>query len=75
MLKFRINKFLELRFEDGETNIYVNNILVNHCKYILINVQVDCSKDITEINSIDEVNNQSRNAIISNTNPFSSILS
>ncbi len=54
MLKFRINEFLDLRFEDGKTNIYVNNILFNHCKYILINFQLDNSKDITEINSIDE---------------------
>ncbi len=55
MLKFRVNNFLDLRFEDGHTNIYVNNILFNHCKYILINIQADKSNDIAEINSIDEV--------------------
>lgn len=54
MLIFRINNFIDLRFEDGKTNIYVNNRLFNHCKYILLNVPTDGSKDITEIDSIDE---------------------
>ncbi len=54
MLKFRINKFLDLRFEDGRTNIYVNNELFKHCKYILLSISVDNFDYINEINSIDD---------------------
>ncbi len=54
MLKYSINKFLDLRFEDGKTNIYVNNELIRHCKYILLNISSDNSEDLTDINSIDD---------------------
>lgn len=54
MLKYTINKFLDLRFEDGKTNIYVNNELIRHCKYILLNISSDNSEDLTDINSIDD---------------------
>jgi len=54
MLKFTINDLLELRLEDGKTNIYVNNQLFNHCKYILLNVPIDELKNIPRINSIDK---------------------
>jgi hypothetical protein len=49
MPKYTINKFLDLRFEDGKTNIYVNNQLFTHCKYILLNIDRD-----TKFNSIDD---------------------
>ena len=52
MLKFTINDFLDLRLEDGKTNIYVNNELFMHCKHILLTVPLD---DIDNFNSIDEV--------------------
>jgi hypothetical protein len=54
MLKFTINKFLDLRFEDGKTNIYVNNELFRHCKYILLAISVDNYTNTSEINSIDD---------------------
>ncbi|KKM64410.1 hypothetical protein LCGC14_1501680 [marine sediment metagenome] len=54
MLKFIINDLLDLRLEDGKTNIYVNNQLFMHCKYILLNVPIDEMKNIARINSIDE---------------------
>ncbi|MFX0038316.1 MAG: hypothetical protein ACFFCY_03440 [Promethearchaeota archaeon] len=55
MLKYTINKFLDLRFEDGKTNIYVNNELFRHCKYILLNISSSISEDIEEIDSIDDI--------------------
>lgn len=51
MLKFTINNFLDLRLEEGKTNIYVNNELFMHCKYILLNIPID---EIDDISSIDE---------------------
>ncbi len=54
MLKYTINKFLELRFEDGNTNIYVNNQLFMHCKYILLKISTENTTNMTKINSIDD---------------------
>jgi len=55
MLKYTINKFLDLRLEDGKTNIYVNNQLFMHCKYILLNISTENRESSIKINSIDEV--------------------
>ncbi len=55
MLKLIINDFLELRLEDGKTNIYVNNRIFMKCKYILLNIPIDKIEDVNKINSIDEV--------------------
>ena len=54
MLKYTINKYLNLRFEDGDTNIYVNNQLFMHCKYILLNISTEFRESPSKINSIDE---------------------
>jgi len=54
MNKYTINKFLELRFEDGKTNIYVANKLFMHCKYILLNISASITEEIAEIDSIDD---------------------
>ncbi|NVM37035.1 MAG: hypothetical protein HWN81_15670 [Candidatus Lokiarchaeota archaeon] len=54
MLKFTINRFLDLRLEDGKTNIYVNNVLFMHCKYILMNIPIDKFEDFEWGDSIDE---------------------
>jgi hypothetical protein len=54
MLKFQINKYLELRLEHGRTNIYVNNELFSHCKYLLLTLPLGKIKDLNTINSIDE---------------------
>ncbi|MCK4381441.1 MAG: hypothetical protein KAW51_09915 [Candidatus Lokiarchaeota archaeon] len=55
MQKFTINAFLDLRLEDGRTNIYVNNKLFMHCKYILLNIPIDKIEDFERIDSIDEI--------------------
>ena len=53
MLKFTINDFLDLRLEDGKTHIYVNNKLLLHCKYVLLNFSLDQIDDLDDIDSID----------------------
>ncbi|MFW9824018.1 MAG: hypothetical protein ACFFE4_13825 [Candidatus Thorarchaeota archaeon] len=54
MLKFKINDYLELRLENGKTNIYVDNELFIHCKYLLIEVYGRNYEKIREIQSIDK---------------------
>jgi hypothetical protein len=54
MLKFTINNYLDLRLEDKKTNIYVNNNLFSHCKYILLNVPIGQKEDGYYLDSIDD---------------------
>ncbi|MGQ4876027.1 MAG: hypothetical protein ACP6IY_18330 [Promethearchaeia archaeon] len=52
---FRINKYLELRFENNQTNIYVNGQLFRICKALVINIPKDKIKEFDGIRSIDDV--------------------
>ena len=54
MKEFKINELLSLRLEVGKTNIYVNNKLFNHCKYLLLNLPFSTIQITEEITSIDE---------------------
>jgi len=53
--EFIINKYLELRLEYGNTNIYVGGNLFKQCKYLLLDLPVSNITDYNEIESIDEV--------------------
>ncbi|KKK92723.1 hypothetical protein LCGC14_2700080 [marine sediment metagenome] len=53
MKEFEINKYLNLKLENEKTNIYVNDIKFQQCKYILIDIPIDASNDY-EFESIDE---------------------
>ena len=55
MVKFTINKFLDLRLEYDRTNIYVNNELFLQCKYLLIEIPISEIESFEEISSINEV--------------------
>ncbi|MFX1501327.1 MAG: hypothetical protein ACFFDH_10240 [Promethearchaeota archaeon] len=71
MLKYTINPFLDIRLENGRTNIYVNNKLFMHCKFILLTIPIKKFKDLEEIDSIDEfVEKIEKNSEISNYNNF-----
>ena len=52
---FRINNYLELRLEDGHTNLYVDGIFYNYCKYLLLNIPVDEVESYDTLESIDEM--------------------
>lgn len=54
MLKFSINKFLELRLEQGKTNMYVSNKLFIQCKHLLLNIPVEEIENLKDFKSIDE---------------------
>ncbi len=51
---FQINPYLELRLEQGKSNIYVDGIFFQHCKYLLLNVPIN-DIEVETIESIDEV--------------------
>ena len=56
MIRFRINKFIELKLEDGRSNIYVDNQYFRQSKYILLRktlLEIE-SEGILEVESIDE---------------------
>ncbi len=60
MIKFQINKFIELRLEDGKTNIYINNQHFRHCKYVLLRktlFEIE-NKGILDVDSVDELAEQ-----------------
>jgi hypothetical protein len=52
--EFIINKYLKLRLEYGNTNIYVGGRLFKQCKYLLLDIPVNNTIDYNEIESIDE---------------------
>ena len=52
--EFKINEHLELRLENGKTNIYVGGELFNSCKYLLLKMPSDNFNDLEDIDSIDE---------------------
>ncbi|MBD3194893.1 MAG: hypothetical protein GF317_07560 [Candidatus Lokiarchaeota archaeon] len=53
--EFKINEYLTLKLENNQTNIYVNDILFNQCKYLLFNIPIEKISDFDNINSIDEI--------------------
>jgi len=54
MRSFKINEFITLKLEKGNTNIYINNQLFRQCKYLLINIPRSRIEDYNKTNSIDE---------------------
>ncbi|MFX1489321.1 MAG: Rab family GTPase [Promethearchaeota archaeon] len=51
---FKINDFLELKLENGRTNIYVGGLLFRQCKYLLLNINSNNFESYENIDSIDE---------------------
>lgn len=54
MLEFRVNDLIRLKLENGQTNIYLDNKLFRHCKFLLIAIPVDKISSFDDIDSIDE---------------------
>ncbi len=54
MLEFVINEFVELKLEDGKTNVYVNGEEFIQCKYLLLNIPAQDIGLYDEVDSIDE---------------------
>ncbi|MHA1492322.1 MAG: hypothetical protein ACTSRI_22050, partial [Promethearchaeota archaeon] len=57
MREFKINKYITLKLEKKDTNIYVNGVFFNQCKYLLLGIpkrKKDGIRLLDEIDSIDE---------------------
>lgn len=52
--EFKINKYLMLRLEFDNTNIYVGGKLFKQCKYLLLNIPIDGTSEFVDVESIDE---------------------
>ncbi len=55
MLEFKINKYITLKLENGKTNIYVNGVLFNQCKYIVTRKKINDLQNFLEIETVDEL--------------------
>ncbi len=51
---FIINEYLTLKFENGDTNIYVNGKLFNQCMYLFLSIPKEDIDSFDSIDSIDE---------------------
>ena len=54
VLEFKIGKNINLKLEDGKTNIFINNKLFRHCKYLLLEIPAERIKAFDEIEAIDD---------------------
>ena len=52
---FKINEYLSLCLEDGNTMIYVAGKPFRHCKYLQLDISVDEMTEIEGLQSIDEI--------------------
>ncbi|KKN36692.1 hypothetical protein LCGC14_0771060 [marine sediment metagenome] len=52
---FKINEYLTVKLEGGQTVIYIADRPIRKCKFLLINIPVDEFRSFDEIQSIDEV--------------------
>ncbi len=51
---FKMNYFLTVKFEDGETNIYMGKEYFIYCKYLMLNIPVNEPNLTDPLQSIDE---------------------
>jgi hypothetical protein len=52
---FTLNEYLKLKFENNQTNIYVDDEKFRQCKYLLFNLDKNNLEQYDEIRSIDEM--------------------
>ncbi len=52
---YKINKYITLKLEGNRTNIYVDGVIFNQCKYLLINIPTNKIQEYDDVKSIDEV--------------------
>lgn len=52
--EFKVNEYLSLKLENGKTNIFVNDKIFKHCKFLLLDIPINEVEQFNEIESIDE---------------------
>ncbi|KKK46400.1 hypothetical protein LCGC14_0586710 [marine sediment metagenome] len=55
MAEFEVNRYITLKLEGRDTNIYINDEFFILCKHLLINISNSKIDDFNKFNSIDEV--------------------
>lgn len=55
MIEFKVNDYIALKLESRKTNIFVNGVLFDQCKYILTRKKIFELGDLLEIQSVDEL--------------------
>ncbi len=53
-LKFKVNEYMSLKLENGKTNIFVNDKIFKHCKFLLLDIPINEVDKFNKIESIDE---------------------
>ena len=54
MQEFKVNEYITLKLEHGETNIYIDYKLFIQCKFLYLDIPIDKISSFDEIESIDE---------------------
>ena len=51
----QLSKYISLKLEEGNINIYLNNQLFRQCKYLAFHLSLDKMSDLSEVRSIDDL--------------------
>ena len=54
MREFKVNEYITLRLENGQSIIYLGGERFDQCKFLLLDIPIDEIKSFDEIESIDE---------------------
>jgi len=60
---FKVNDYLTLKLEKGKTNIYINNEKFILCKSLILEVPIDDTVLLGELESIDEFSDNFKNSV------------
>ncbi|MFX1238780.1 MAG: hypothetical protein ACFE8P_13820, partial [Promethearchaeota archaeon] len=60
--EFKINKYISLKLEGKKTNIYVDGVRFQQCKYLAFEIPLDVIPEFDSIQSIDEMVEKDRSS-------------
>ena len=52
--EFKVNHYITLKLENKTTRMYIKDKPFLHCKYLLLNISLDNTKDLEDIDAIDD---------------------
>lgn len=58
MTEFKINEYLKLKLENDITYIYVDNVKIHHCKYLLLNTADKNRDSLAQLSNKDSIDEQ-----------------
>lgn len=60
---FKVNQFITLKLKDGKTNIYIDDVYIRQCKFLLIDIPIDDVEQLDELVSIDQASEKLDNSL------------